>query len=400
MANKHLNILGLCLIFLTISVTIWAETAPTLKSYSIEGIVFLDGNVSTIQEEREPGIKDLILIISNQETGDSFQTVTDKNGRFLCQVPVGEYQITIDDSNSPIKNLKYFSVPPDPETFKDCIEINNGIKVMVGENVNLNIGLTQGWMTMPFEKEGLAKLQNPFDLDFRLNYYRFYNMKKSRKVIKENDNECGVDWSAPEDTPLLAIGPGTVISVRTGALRILHHIGNRAFVSLYGHIKKSNVAVGQKVARGQVVAFVGHTGSPSEWNHLHLGFWEVSPGLKFYQEIEDDIERRYIRIPVSPTERAVVEKGGTDVITILDSFRDVTDPDSESLWTIDNQPQYLNKITPMASLPRIKTVIGIAAKESSFIMKKYLKLLVMIIMKWNMGSEKMANSLKFTKQTV
>lgn len=152
MANKHLNILGLCLIFLTISVTIWAETAPTLKSYSIEGIVFLDGNVSTIQEEREPGIKDLILIISNQETGDSFQTVTDKNGRFLCQVPVGEYQITIDDSNSPIKNLKYFSAPPDPETFQDCIEINNGIKVTVGENVNLNIGLTQGWMTMPFFK--------------------------------------------------------------------------------------------------------------------------------------------------------------------------------------------------------------------------------------------------------
>lgn len=80
----------------------------------------------------------------------------------------------------------------------------------------------------------------------------------------------GVDISVPENTPLVASANGVV--VRAGwdgglgnAIRIDHGYG---YGTLYAHMAKVQVRVGQRVKRGQVIGLVGSTGL-STGPHLH-----------------------------------------------------------------------------------------------------------------------------------
>jgi murein DD-endopeptidase MepM/ murein hydrolase activator NlpD len=80
----------------------------------------------------------------------------------------------------------------------------------------------------------------------------------------------GMDFTAPTGTEVFATGNGTV--ERTGweqgygnTIRIDHGFG---YVSLYAHLSKINVRVGQQVSRGEVIGLVGNTGT-SAGPHLH-----------------------------------------------------------------------------------------------------------------------------------
>ena len=80
----------------------------------------------------------------------------------------------------------------------------------------------------------------------------------------------GVDISVPENTPLVASANGVV--VRAGwdgglgnTIKIDHGYG---YATLYGHLAKVQVRVGQRVKRGQVIGLVGSTGL-STGTHLH-----------------------------------------------------------------------------------------------------------------------------------
>ena len=80
----------------------------------------------------------------------------------------------------------------------------------------------------------------------------------------------GIDISAERGTPVKAPAPGAVVFMGSqaeyGNTVIIDH-GND-LKSLYGHLQKIQVAPGQKVERGQVIAFSGNTGKTSG-PHLH-----------------------------------------------------------------------------------------------------------------------------------
>lgn len=81
----------------------------------------------------------------------------------------------------------------------------------------------------------------------------------------------GMDFTAPTGTPVYASGDGVVIRADNASagygehIRIDHGFG---YESLYAHLSKYNVRVGQKVKRGEIIGFVGNTGR-SEAPHLH-----------------------------------------------------------------------------------------------------------------------------------
>jgi murein DD-endopeptidase MepM/ murein hydrolase activator NlpD len=86
----------------------------------------------------------------------------------------------------------------------------------------------------------------------------------------------GIDFAAGTGVPIKAAGPGVVVwaGPRGGygnAVIIDHHNG---LATLYGHQSKVNVEVGQKVAAGQVVGFVGQTGLATG-PHLHFEVREL-----------------------------------------------------------------------------------------------------------------------------
>lgn len=95
---------------------------------------------------------------------------------------------------------------------------------------------------------------------------------RTHPILGYSKMHRGVDFGAPQGTPIYAAGDGVVeFSNRKGGygnyLKIKHN-GN--YASAYGHISRfaSGIRPGAKVRQGQVVAYVGSTGA-STGPHLH-----------------------------------------------------------------------------------------------------------------------------------
>jgi murein DD-endopeptidase MepM/ murein hydrolase activator NlpD len=97
----------------------------------------------------------------------------------------------------------------------------------------------------------------------------------------------GMDFTAPQGTPVYATGDAVVERADNRSsgygkhIRLNHGYG---YVSLYGHLYKYNVKVGQKVQRGDLIGFVGSTGR-SQAPHVHYEIFKdgekINP-INFY----------------------------------------------------------------------------------------------------------------------
>jgi murein DD-endopeptidase MepM/ murein hydrolase activator NlpD len=91
-------------------------------------------------------------------------------------------------------------------------------------------------------------------------------------IYKVPKMHTGIDFSAPTGTPIYATGNGTIMNDQDlrnsgyGNYVLIDH--GFGYQSLYAHVSRSIVRVGQKVKRGDVIAFVGNTGR-STAPHLH-----------------------------------------------------------------------------------------------------------------------------------
>jgi murein DD-endopeptidase MepM/ murein hydrolase activator NlpD len=88
------------------------------------------------------------------------------------------------------------------------------------------------------------------------------------KIIKFH---AGMDFTAPIGSEVYVTGNGTVEAVSTSARGLGKHIiigHGFGYKSIYAHLNDFNVRKGQKVERGDVIGFVGNTGT-SVAPHLH-----------------------------------------------------------------------------------------------------------------------------------
>ncbi len=126
----------------------------------------------------------------------------------------------------------------------------------------------------PVNNENLTRMASGFG-------YRTDPFTKERKF------HWGMDFTAPRGTPVYASGNGVVSRADNSAagygnhVRIDHGFG---YESLYAHLFKYNVRVGQRVKRGDLIGFVGSTGR-SEAPHLHYEIFKdgdrINP-INFY----------------------------------------------------------------------------------------------------------------------
>ncbi len=118
--------------------------------------------------------------------------------------------------------------------------------------------------------------------------YRIHPIYKVRKM------HWGMDFSAPIGTPVYATGNGTVTQVsgskrsRVGfglEVKIDHGYG---YETVYGHLSAFNVKVGQKVKRGDVIAYVGNSGgstAPHLHYEVHKNGQKVNPADYYYKDL-------------------------------------------------------------------------------------------------------------------
>jgi len=126
----------------------------------------------------------------------------------------------------------------------------------------------------PINNEDLARMASGYG-------WRSDPFTKARKM------HYGMDFTAPNGTPIYATGDGTITRADNNSsgygkhIRLEHGYG---YQSLYAHLSQYNVRAGQKVKRGDLIGFVGSTGR-SEAPHLHYEVWKdndrINP-LNFY----------------------------------------------------------------------------------------------------------------------
>jgi len=95
--------------------------------------------------------------------------------------------------------------------------------------------------------------------------YRIHPIYKTRKL------HAGMDFSAKSGTPIYATGNGKISKVRRSRRGYGNHViidHGYGYKTLYAHMKKYAVKKGQKVKRGEVIGYVGSTGT-SVAPHLH-----------------------------------------------------------------------------------------------------------------------------------
>ena len=104
-----------------------------------------------------------------------------------------------------------------------------------------------------------------------------FTYARKHPIYKTVRPHTGVDYAAPAGTPVMSIGDGVVIAKGSkggggNTIKIRH---NSVYTTAYLHLSKfaSNIKEGTHVSQGQVIGYVGSTGS-STGPHLDFRVWK------------------------------------------------------------------------------------------------------------------------------
>jgi murein DD-endopeptidase MepM/ murein hydrolase activator NlpD len=113
-------------------------------------------------------------------------------------------------------------------------------------------------------------------------------------VYKTVKMHAGLDFAAPQGTPIYATANGTVtIAGNKGNGYGNHVIINHGYgyETLYGHMVKVKSNPGQKVTRGEIIGWVGNTGKstgPHCHYEVHKNGNKIDPVYFFYNDLTPD----------------------------------------------------------------------------------------------------------------
>jgi murein DD-endopeptidase MepM/ murein hydrolase activator NlpD len=161
-----------------------------------------------------------------------------------------------------------------------------------------------------YEGKGVKKafLKVPFKYDFRIS--SGFSYSRLHPVLGKRTPHYGVDYAAPQGTPVLASASGRVIfASRKGAngnlVKIKHPNG---YVTYYLHLSKILVKSGQSVGQGDRIGLVGATGLATG---PHLDYRIQDQRGKFINP------KKYVALP---SDKAVDDAHMKEFIAVRDDF--------------------------------------------------------------------------------
>ena len=112
----------------------------------------------------------------------------------------------------------------------------------------------------------------------------------------------GLDFTAPQGTPIYATGNGRVTDASFDQGGYGNHViinNGYGYQTLFGHMSKIKVKKGQIVKRGEVIGWVGSTGKstgPHCHYEVHVNGREVNPVYFFYNDLSPEQFDRILKI--------------------------------------------------------------------------------------------------------
>ncbi|WP_411766406.1 peptidoglycan DD-metalloendopeptidase family protein [Winogradskyella sp. A3E31] len=195
----------------------------------------------------------------------------------------------IDDSiYSGVHNIKaaYFEHNKEPfYAFQFETDSVKHIRDYFNENAK---NLRRAFLKAPVQ---FSRISSRYNLKRRIAHYG-YRVKAHR----------GTDFAAPNGTPIMATANGTITksSYTRGNGKYVKIRHNATYETQYLHMSRRAVKVGQFVKQGDIIGYVGNTGS-SSGNHVCYRFWkngkQVDPfrqKLPEAEPISDSLKAKYL----------------------------------------------------------------------------------------------------------
>jgi len=244
--------------------TATSTTSEPLSSLSLR--LFFDYNGNGIQDNDEPSIADAKVLLKDRNGNVVSEGTTDSAGDVKLEDIRGIYALRLYVEAD--KKFRYTSL-----SNREFSTVSGGYPtVLLGGQGKVNIGLMEGFLTLPMTKSSNFKISKYYDLDPTIKNYLWWNGK--RGVIGFNHD--GIDYDTNEGEPIIAAMPSWVYKVEKGSISMSYG----AFIINYGHGRKSFVSAGDFVPRGHLIGEVGSISSitkkPTGYNHLHLGLYSDS----------------------------------------------------------------------------------------------------------------------------
>ena len=127
-------------------------------------------------------------------------------------------------------------------------------------------------------------------------------------IYKTSMMHEGLDFTAPVGTEIYASGNGVIVKVEQmgrgygNNVLIDHGFG---YQTLYAHLSKFKAKVGQHIKRGDVIGYVGSTGS-STGPHLHYEVWrngfKIDPINFFFNDLTPEQYAKVVEIASRPNQ--------------------------------------------------------------------------------------------------
>ncbi|MFY7839071.1 MAG: M23 family metallopeptidase [Lacibacter sp.] len=121
-------------------------------------------------------------------------------------------------------------------------------------------------------------------------------------VYKTTKFHAGLDFAAPQGTPIYATADGTVTLAGNSGNGFGNHVvinHGYGYETLYGHMVRVKARNGQKIRRGEVVGWVGSTGK-STGPHLHYEVHkngrDLDPIYFFYNDLTPEQFDRMLKM--------------------------------------------------------------------------------------------------------
>lgn len=125
---------------------------------------------------------------------------------------------------------------------------------------------------------------------------------RTHPIYKTPEFHPGMDFASPEGTEIHATGDGTVLRADNMAQGYGNHVvldHGYGYETLYGHMSKLAVHVGQQVKRGQLIGYVGSTGlstAPHVHYEVHKNGQVVNPINFYYNDLTPEQYQKLIEI--------------------------------------------------------------------------------------------------------
>lgn len=268
------------------------------------GVIFFDYNGDGSQQSREPGIVGASVSIGSESTLSQCDGVY-----YFRNLPDGIYNLVV---TAP--GFRYLSV-----SRSDFKPAGTPVQTAVSGKTRRDVGLMQGFLTIPFHRNANSYIGEYFDYDPRYYKYLWWNGQAGDGFWR---NHTGTDFMVSENgTPVVAPSPGRVTNISED-IYSGYCLGVQASDGTHWgicHITPT-VSVGQLLSRGDLVGQVNFPWAP----HVHLSMGRQGvDGWYFFD----------IFVPLDPSICAEWKWApNNDPIYVKSSC-------SPGYWTVKNNPQ-------------------------------------------------------------